>query len=113
MSTMSNDLAEFSTYIDDRQAEEVFSANEGVYARVAKITEEAGELSGALLRYNGHNVIKEDGEPTAEDIGKHILSVAIAALGAYEHWTGNQGLSVPALEAQVRSLRELTGGVQR
>lgn len=107
MSTLSNDLAEFSAYIDAGQAPEVATANEGVYARVAKITEEAGELSGALLRYNGHNVIKEDGEPTAEDIGKHMLSVAITALGAYEHWTGNTGLSVRALEAQVRSLRDL------
>lgn len=107
MSTLSNDLAEFSAYIDDQNEREYSTANERAYARVAKITEEAGELSGALLRYNGHNVIKEDGEPTAEDIGKHMLSVAITALGAYEHWTGNRGTSVRALEAQVRGLRDL------
>ena len=105
MSTLSNDLAEFSAHIDDRQSPEVFSANEGTYARVAKITEEAGELSGALLRYNGHNVIKEDGEPTTEEIGKHMLSVAITALGAYEHWTGNVGQSVEDLEAEMHRLR--------
>lgn len=110
MSTLSNDLAEFSAHIDSALMGRNGwndTSREIAYARVAKITEEAGELSGALLRYNGHNVIKEDGEPTAEDIGKHMLSVAITALGAYEHWTGNAGLSVAALEAQVRRLRDL------
>lgn len=108
MSTLSENLAAFSAYIDSEHARNYITANEAAYARVAKITEEAGELSGALLRYNGQNVLKEDGEPTIEDIGQHMLSVAITALGAYEHWTGNQGRSLRDLESAVQRLRDLT-----
>jgi len=102
--TLHTDLAAFSERIDAGLTAQGVTANEATYARVAKITEEAGELSAALLRFNGHNVLKEDGEPTAAEIGQHMLSVAITALGAYEHWTGNQGVSVRELTAQVRAL---------
>lgn len=82
------------------------STREITYARVAKIAEEAGELSASLLRFNGHNVLKEDGTVTAQKVSHDLLSVALTALAVYEHWTGNQGNALDALEDRMDLLSE-------
>lgn len=86
-------LVAFSKFIDASQ--EVDEAQ--TFARVAKVAEQAGEALGDLIREQGRNVLKEDGERTIQDVASRVLGVAFCALATYEHLTDHSGNALPDL----------------
>jgi hypothetical protein len=70
-----------------------------LWGRVAKLTEEAGEAVAALIGMTGQNP-RKGVTHTVDDVVAELLDVAITALGAVEHLTGNQGHALPALCAK-------------
>lgn len=94
-------LTEFSEHIDERQP--LSAPKEAVtWARLAKVSEQAGEALGDHIRAKGQNVLKEDLEVTHEKVADRVLSVAFSALATYEHLTGNQGKALTALLANIQ-----------
>lgn len=61
-----------------------------------KIAEELGEVSEAISGMLGENV-RKGVTHTKRDVLTELLDVASAALGGYEHLTGNTGRSEAAL----------------
>jgi len=94
-------IRRFSQLLDIRLDDIADTGHEHTQARLLKIAEETGELYAALLRYNNMNVLKEDGSVTWEDIGKHVLSIAVTALACYEHLDGNREYTLDALELKI------------
>jgi len=67
--------------------------------RIDKLAEEIGEVTSAYGGWVGENPRK--GQTNGLDkVLDELLDVAACALGAYEHLTGFQGDSVPALVEQ-------------
>lgn len=98
-------LTEFSQHIDENQP--VSAISEAVtWARLAKISEQAGEALGDHMRAKGQNVLKEDLEVSHEDVADRVLSVAFAALATYEHLTSHQGRALEALLAKIQAMNE-------
>lgn len=71
-----------------------------LWGRVAKLTEEAGEATAALIGLTGQNP-RKGVTHTSDDVIAELLDVAITALGAVEHMTGNRGQALPALCSKV------------
>ena len=87
---ISGQATQFSKLLDVAMSAGVRDGRMVSYARLTKLSEEAGELSAAVLRNMSHNILKEDGTVTREEVGQHILSLAVTVLAFYEHWTNNQ-----------------------
>lgn len=85
-----SDLTRLSIWIDDY--------NEGkdprlqLWERVGKTMEELGECIGALIGYLGQNPRKGITH-NRDDIAYELLDIAVTALAAHEHVTGNCGLT--------------------
>lgn len=69
-----------------------------LWHRVAKIAEEHGEATEALIGYTCGNPRKQ-GSHSIEDLRRELLDVAVAALAAHAHTQGNEANSVAALAA--------------
>jgi len=68
--------------------------------RVGKIIEELGEVEQLLIELEGSNPRKvsgRDSDTIKDDIRRELLDVALAALCAFEHFSGNVGASLPWL----------------
>jgi len=94
-------LAGLSSWIDESNTHRDPEAV--LWGRVAKLTEESGEAIAALIGLTGQNP-RKGVTHTAEDVVAELLDVAITALGAVEHMTGNVGLALPELCAKVAAV---------
>lgn len=99
-------LAALSDWIDasnhDRDSEAI------TWGRLAKITEEAGEVIAAFIGATGQNPRKgvtHDGL----DVIEELLDVALTALCAVEHMTNSSGTSVALFNDKVRRVAERAG----
>jgi NTP pyrophosphatase (non-canonical NTP hydrolase) len=99
-------LSALSAWIDgaqgDRDAEAV------TWGRLAKIAEETGEVIEAFVGATGQNP-RKGVTHTLDDVLKELLDVAVTALAAAEHMTGNKGRSTEMLGEHVESLCKRAG----
>jgi len=94
-------LASLSKWID-YNIENVRRDQEArTWGRLAKISEECGEVIGAFIGMTGQNP-RKGYTHTEDDVLKELLDVAITALCAYEHMTYNGGDSLMALYEAVQ-----------
>lgn len=78
------------------------------WGRLAKITEEAGEVIAAYVGYTGQNPRKGKTHKRS-DVVAELLDVAVTALGAVEHLGGHQGLALLALEDKILAVAGRAG----
>lgn len=96
-------LAALSDWIDTSPANAARDREAATWGRLAKITEEAGEVIAAFIGATEQNPRKgrtHDGT----DVIKELLDVALTALCAVEHMTGNSGRSMGELSDHIRSV---------
>jgi NTP pyrophosphatase (non-canonical NTP hydrolase) len=91
-------LAAISTWIDAANADRDPEAL--TWIRVAKVAEECGEAVSALNGATGANPRKGVTNHLAE-VAAELLDVALTALAAVEHLTGNVGGSLALLDEKV------------
>lgn len=100
---MSADLARLSQWLDDANT---LRAPEAVtWHRVMKIAEETGEVTKAMMGWTGANPRKGVTHGVS-DVINELLDVAVTALCAAEHLTGNEGRSTDLLLDHVDFLVE-------
>ena len=103
---LSPGIAALSRWIDDGNQHRDPEA--ATWARLAKITEEAGEVVAAHIGATGQNPRKGVTHSTA-DVEAELLDVAITALAALEHLRGHDERSLDLLgdklEATLRRAR--------
>lgn len=104
--TSAETIAALSQWIDDGNAGRDPEAI--LWGRVAKLAEESGEAVAALIGMTGQNPRKGVTHTSGDLIGE-LLDVAVTALGAVEHVTGNQGDSLALLEDKLSRLAERAG----
>lgn len=73
--------------------------------RVGKVFVEAGELADAIEGMTGENP-RKGVYAAPSDVVKELIDCASASLGAVEFMTGDQGLALSMLAAQVKGNRE-------
>ncbi len=76
--------------------------------RLAKITEEAGEVVSAYIGATGQNPRKGITHQLS-DVQDELLDVAITALTAVEHLRGNDGRSLEALQDKLNTTLHRAG----
>jgi len=102
-------LVELSKWIDagnDRRDPEAVT-----WGRLAKITEEAGEVIEAFIGYTGQNPRKGVTHQRA-DVIDELLDVAVTALGAIEHMVGHDGLALERLDQKIIKVAKRAGVVR-
>ena len=104
-----SDLTRLSVWIDDHNIDK--NPDLQLWERIGKIGEEFGETIAALIGYLGQNP-RKGVTHTLGDIQKELLDVAVTALGAHEHVTGNHGFTEDAFKAHLAAvvLRAGMGG---
>lgn len=108
MEEASKKLASLSAWLDENIRTDL--DNPLTRCRVDKIMEEAGEVMDAYNGYVGHNPRK--GVTNGLDkVLKELLDVAVSALGAYEHLTGNQGIALEELMNFIYQVKERADNV--
>lgn len=104
-------LGAFSQMLDDSYpATDARTAQEWrdeaiMWRRSMKGTEEAGEVTEAVLGLLGENPRKGQTHTLAEVISEH-LDAAMAHLGSVEHLTGNKGEALDLLDAHIADRHE-------
>ena len=93
-SEISEYISTLSRWIDEGNAARPTEAQ--TWARLAKITEEAGEVVAAYIGATGQNP-RKGVTHTMEDVEEELLDVAITALAALEHVRGHDGRSMDLL----------------
>ena len=78
------------------------------WGRLAKLTEESGEVIAAFIGATGQNP-RKGVTHTIADVGDELLDVAITALGAYEHLTDHQGLALGRLDEKILAVAKRAG----
>jgi hypothetical protein len=101
-----NQLAALSEWIDRGNAHRDPEAV--LWGRVGKVTEEAGEATAALIGATGQNPRKGHTHDMM-DVVQELLDVAVTALGAVEHITGNQGAALSMLDEKVHNVCSRAG----
>lgn len=108
MSALPLQLAALSHRIDESNAHRDPEAV--TWGRIAKITEESGEVIAAFIGATGQNP-RKGVTHTMDDVVEELLDVAVTALGAVEHLTGNKSESMALLERKVAKVcARLFGG---
>lgn len=97
MESLATTVAALSRWVDTAPCNASRDPEALGWHRVAKVGEEAGEAISAYLGSMGGNPRKGVCN-TREDVSEELLDTALAALGAWEHLTGNQGFSLTALK---------------
>lgn len=97
--TTAQHLADLSTWIDSSQGDRDPEAV--TWIRLAKISEEGGEVIEAYIGATGANPRKGTTHDL-DDVIDELLDVATTALGAVEHLTGNAQQSIDLFEDKVR-----------
>lgn len=93
LSSMGTDLAVLSDWIDTHNNARGASAEAQQWGRLAKVGEEFGEAIQAFIGYTNQNP-RKGYYATKDAVIKELLDVALTALAAVEHFTGNAGTSV-------------------
>lgn len=101
-----SDLARLSEWIDDYNRGK--DPRLQLWERVGKVMEELGEAIGALIGYLGQNPRKGITH-NRSDIEKELLDIAVTALAAHEHMTGNLGLTEEAFFDHLAAVIERAG----
>jgi hypothetical protein len=91
---ITNDIRAISIWVDDGNS--ALSPDALVWCRLAKVAEEFGEVVEAHNGATGQNPRKGATHTRAHVIDE-LLDVAVAALGAVEHLTGNHGQCIDLL----------------
>ena len=79
-----------------------------MWHRVMKVAEEVGEVTEIMIGVSGGNPRKGHSHD-ASDLIPELLDVALAALAAVEHVTGNTGASLQMLEAKIDKVAKRAG----
>lgn len=95
-------LAMISDWIDNSPENLARDPEARTWGRLAKVSEECGEVIAAYIGVTGQNPRKGITHKP-DDVLKELLDVAITALCAYEHMTGNRGDSLQALFGVIHS----------
>jgi NTP pyrophosphatase (non-canonical NTP hydrolase) len=98
MSDAREALVSLSRWIDDANADRPPEAL--TWSRLAKITEEAGEVVAAYIGATGQNP-RKGVTHTMDDVRRELLDVAVTALAAYEHLTDHEGTALQDLDAMI------------
>jgi len=106
--SMAAGVVALSAWIDGHPANAVRDVEAQLWGRIAKIQEEAGEVVSALIGATGQNP-RKGVTHGMDDVAKELLDVAVTALTAYEHVTGNRGTCQQALADHVESLVRRAG----
>ena len=94
-------LAALSEWLD-RQNRLMARDGEAItWGRLAKVSEECGEVIAAFIGATGQNP-RKGFTHTNNDVVEELLDVAVTALGAVEHMVGNNGESMTLLEDKIR-----------
>jgi NTP pyrophosphatase (non-canonical NTP hydrolase) len=94
-------LSAISKWIDGAPANAGKSPLENLLLRTtAKLSEEVGEVGAALIGMTGQNP-RKGVTHTIEDVRKELLDVALTALAAVEHISGNNGTTVYQLNEHI------------
>jgi hypothetical protein len=93
-------IAALSRWIDEHPPNAARGRTEALCLRVGKVQAEAGEAWDALSAIVGENP-RKGVHGTEHDLLEELLDVAITALGAWEHVTGNRGGCIEALADKV------------
>ena len=97
-------LVDMSKRIDQFPANLAATALEQLLQRTSlKLTEEAGEVAGALIGMTGQNP-RKGVTHSIDDVIKELLDVIVTALGGIEHATGNEGRSMEMLFHHMKRL---------
>ena len=91
-------IAALSRWIDDGNRHRDPEA--ATWARLAKITEEAGEVVAAHIGATGQNPRKGITHST-QDVQEELLDVALTALAALEHLRGHDERSLAMLQEKL------------
>jgi len=100
-------LAAFSEFIDSGYPD-TLSPETVDRRRFGKITKENGEVSDAYDAMVGEN-FRKGATGSLDDVLHELLDVAMASLAAYEHFTGNLGRALVALDAHVGQVAARAG----
>lgn len=94
-------LVALSTWLDASNAHRDPEAV--TWGRLAKLTEEAGEVVSAYIGLVGQNPRKGITHDR-DDVLSELLDVAVTALGAYEHLSGCHGQALPDLLTKIEAV---------
>lgn len=108
MSAPGERLAAISRWIDESPSYVDCHPETAMWRRVTKVCEEAGEVVDALGGMIGENPRKGVTHSRDDLIGE-LLDAAVAALGAVEHLTGNEGDSWGLLRDKIDRICERAG----
>jgi hypothetical protein len=101
MSATAQRLAALSEWIDasnaDRDPEAI------TWGRIAKVSEECGEVIAAFIGATGQNP-RKGVTHSGLDVIAELLDVAVTALGAVEHLRNHDGRSMDLLAAKVEAV---------
>lgn len=100
MSDLGSYLAITSTWIDTSELNAKRDPEAQLWGRVAKVAEESGEAIQALIAVTGQNP-RKGAHMSMDDVRTELLDVALTALAAYEHMTGNKGSCMKEFENHV------------
>ena len=89
-------IVALSRWVDDAPENAARDREAATWGRLAKLTEEAGEVIAAYIGVTGQNPRKGVSHDMVE-VEKELLDVALTALAAYEHVTGHRGEALSAL----------------
>jgi len=93
-------LAALSNWIDTSPANTGRDPEAATWGRISKVSEECGEVIAAFIGVTGQNPRKgvtHDGH----DVIEELLDVALTALCAVEHLTGNNAESIGRMNDKV------------
>lgn len=98
---LSHKISEMSEWIDEvnkhRDSEAI------TWGRLAKISEEYGEVIEAFIGMTGQNP-RKGVTHTIDDVRKELLDVAVTALAAFEHMDNHRGDSLECLYGHIEYL---------
>ena len=95
---LGSNLAIVSEWIDQAPANAARDPEAQTWGRLSKVAEECGEVISAFIGATGQNPRKGVCD-SDEHVVEELLDVALTALAAWEHMTGNNGGSGKALAA--------------
>lgn len=99
-------IAALSRWIDEGNTHRDPEA--ATWARLAKITEEAGEVVAAHIGATGQNP-RKGVTHSEQDVQEELLDVALTALAALEHLRGHDERSLELLDEKLHRTLERAG----
>lgn len=98
---------ELSRWIDDANSHRDREAI--LWGRISKIAEENGEVIAALIGMTGQNP-RKGVTHNPNDVMEELMDVALTALGALEHMTGNRGIALGMFDDKIDRVHQRAFG---